>query len=74
VNGQYAAARKQIEAALEVGIRDAKLLRHAGEIALRAGDRTAAEHYLQQTAELKAAGSEQAGNTFKNPASQPTKR
>jgi tetratricopeptide (TPR) repeat protein len=32
VNGQDAEARKQMEAALAVGIRDAKLLHHAGEI------------------------------------------
>ncbi|HKD14902.1 MAG TPA: tetratricopeptide repeat protein [Candidatus Angelobacter sp.] len=65
VNGQYAAARKQIEAALEAGIRDAKLLRHAGEIALKNGDRAAAEHYLRQSAELNGVGSEQARNSLK---------
>jgi hypothetical protein len=43
VNGQDQEARKQIEAALAVGIRDAKLLRHAGEIALAAGNSSMAE-------------------------------
>jgi tetratricopeptide (TPR) repeat protein len=43
VNGQDAEARMQIEAALAVGIRDAKLLQHAREIALKAGDVAAAE-------------------------------
>jgi tetratricopeptide (TPR) repeat protein len=42
VNGQDAEARKQIESALAVGIRDAKLFRHAGEIVLKAGDIQAA--------------------------------
>jgi tetratricopeptide (TPR) repeat protein len=60
VNGQYAEARKQIETALAVGIRDAKMFRHAGEIALNAGDKPAAEHYLREAVQLNAPGSEQA--------------
>jgi tetratricopeptide (TPR) repeat protein len=59
-NGQYAEARKQIETALAVGIRDTKMFRHAGEIALKAGDRPAAERYLRQAAELNRSGSDQA--------------
>jgi len=59
-NGQYQEARKQIETALAVGICDASMLRHAGEIALRAGDRAAAEQYLRRSAELHAPGSEKA--------------
>ena len=43
VNGRDAEALKNIETALAVGIRDAKILRHAGEIALAAGKRAAAE-------------------------------
>jgi tetratricopeptide (TPR) repeat protein len=58
VNGQDNEARKQIEAALAVGIRDARLLRHAGEIALKQGDRTAAENYLKQAADLNTIDSE----------------
>jgi len=58
VNGQYKEARKQIETALAVGIRDAKLFRHAGEIALQCGDRVAAQQYMQQAAELNANDSE----------------
>jgi tetratricopeptide (TPR) repeat protein len=57
VNGQDGEARKQIEAALAVGIRDAKIFRHAGEIALQLGDRGAAERYLQESASLHAPGS-----------------
>jgi tetratricopeptide (TPR) repeat protein len=51
-NGQYAEARKQIDAALEVGIQDARMLRHAGEIAGKQGDRKAAVDYLNRAAAL----------------------
>ena len=50
-NGQDGDARKPIEAALAVGIRDAKLFHHAGEIALRLGDRAAADNYRKQSGE-----------------------
>jgi len=60
VNGQDAEARKQIETALAVGIRDAKLFCHAGEIVLKAGDVATAKRYLKQSAELNTADSEQA--------------
>jgi tetratricopeptide (TPR) repeat protein len=60
VNGQDTEAQKQIEAALSVGIRDAKLLRHAGEIALSLNQLESAERYLQDAAALNAPGSEQA--------------
>jgi len=59
-NGQEQEARKQIEAALAVGIRDAKLIGHAGKIALAAGDHAAAKHYLQQSADLNTAEWEKA--------------
>ena len=60
VNGQDAEARKQIEAALAVGIRDSKIFAHAGEIALKLHDRAAAENYLQEAVALHALGSEHA--------------
>jgi tetratricopeptide (TPR) repeat protein len=60
VNGQGAEARKQIETALAVGIRDAKILAHAGEIALKLGDRAAAQNYLQEAVSLHTIGSEHA--------------
>jgi len=60
VNGRDGEARKHIETALAVGIRDAKMLRHAGEIALSAGDRAAAERYLNESAQLNAPGSNHA--------------
>ncbi len=56
VNGQDAEARKQIESALAVGIRDAKLFHHAGEIALASADVAAAEHYLKQSVRLNTMG------------------
>jgi tetratricopeptide (TPR) repeat protein len=64
VNGQDAEARRQIETALAVGIRDAKLFRHAGEIALKVGDIAATELYLKQAVELNAVDSEQARRTL----------
>jgi predicted Zn-dependent protease len=66
VSGQNPEARQQIDPALAVGIRDAQLLRHAGEIALQAGDREAAARYLKESAELNALGSEQARSTLAN--------
>jgi Flp pilus assembly protein TadD len=60
VNGRDTEARTQIAAALAVGIRDAKMLRHAGEIALSTGDRVAAERYLLDSTKLNAPGSSQA--------------
>jgi len=63
-NHQYAEARKQIETALAVGIRNAKMFAHAGEIALQTGDRTAAERYLRESADLNSVGSEQARMTL----------
>lgn len=63
-DGQYDDARKQIETALAVGIRDAKLFRHAGEIALKSGDCIAAERYLRESVELNTLGSEQARTTL----------
>ena len=52
VNGQYAEARKQMESALAVGIRDARLFYHAGAIAWKAGDPAAAARYLKQSLEV----------------------
>ena len=64
VNGQDSEARKQIEIALAVGIQDANILRHAGEISLKLGDRAAAEHYLQQASALNAPDSGRARATL----------
>jgi tetratricopeptide (TPR) repeat protein len=59
-NGQDGEARKHIETALAIGIRDARMLAHAGEIALKLGDRAAAERYLEEASELHAPGSDRA--------------
>jgi tetratricopeptide (TPR) repeat protein len=64
VSGQHAEARNQIERTLAVGIRDAKIFRHAGEIALKSGDQGAAERYLRESVELNTLGSEQARATL----------
>ena len=45
-SGRHAQARTHIDAALAVGVRDPKLLYHAGVIALRLDDRTGAKRYL----------------------------
>ncbi len=60
VNGDYSEAREQIQRALAVGIQDAKLLRHAGEISLKLGDTVAAQRYLHQATDLNAPESTQA--------------
>ncbi len=60
LNGKHEQARQQIETALAVGIRDAAILRHAGEIALAVEDRRAAERYLRQGAEMNTVGWEEA--------------
>jgi tetratricopeptide (TPR) repeat protein len=74
VNGQDSEARKQIDAALSVGIRDAKMLRHAGEIVLQLGDRAVAQHYLQDSASLNAPGSQQARATLASLSQAPSGR
>lgn len=47
--GRTREARAQIEAALAVGIKDARMLYQAGVIAARAGDRAAARTYLDES-------------------------
>lgn len=58
VNRQYEEARRQSENALQVGIHDATLLRHAGEIALKCGYQRAGEKYLPASSELTTIGPE----------------
>jgi tetratricopeptide (TPR) repeat protein len=59
-NGKYADARKQIQAALAVGIRDPDILFHAGTIAAGLKDAQAAKMYLNEAIRL-APGAEWAG-------------
>jgi tetratricopeptide (TPR) repeat protein len=63
-SGQDREARKQIDAALSVGVRNARILRHAGEIALSMGDRAGAENFLRQSAELNTLDSDKAQSTL----------
>jgi tetratricopeptide (TPR) repeat protein len=51
-SGRHEEARKEIDAALAVGIRDAKLLYHAGVISWKLGDHAGARARLQQALEL----------------------
>ena len=60
MNGRDAEAKKDIETALAVGISDAGLFRHAGEIELQAGDKDKATEYLQKAVSLNSPASEQA--------------
>ena len=64
VNGEDQEARRRIEAALCVGIRDARMIRHAGEISLALGDRATAKKYLRQAADLNAIDSDLARATL----------
>jgi Tfp pilus assembly protein PilF len=74
VNGQDAEARKQIEIALAVGIRDAKFFLHAGEIALKLGDVSAVTVYEMQLAELHSAESEEAQSVLASLTPTPARR
>ena len=64
VNGQDVEARQQIETAMAVGIKDAKIFRHAGEITLSLGDKTVAQKYLSEAAELNVPESDRARTTL----------
>jgi tetratricopeptide (TPR) repeat protein len=74
MNGRYPEAREQIEKALAVGLRDARVMRHAGEIALKAGDPVSAERYLRQAAELNSTESEPARAVLARLSSRPAQR
>ncbi len=54
-NGENEEARRQIEKALAVGIRDALLFYHAGAIAAALGDSEGARGYLQESLDLNPA-------------------
>ena len=58
VNGKDQEARQQMQTALAVGIAEARMLWHAGEIALATGDRAAARKYLERAANLNAGDSD----------------
>jgi tetratricopeptide (TPR) repeat protein len=52
--GRSAEARKEMETALAIGTKDARLLYQAGVIAARAGDRTAAARHLDESLRVNA--------------------
>ena len=64
VNGRDTEAKQSVEAALKVGIQDAKFFHHAGLIELTAGDKKAATEYLQKSAAIKSSVSDQARVTL----------
>jgi tetratricopeptide (TPR) repeat protein len=74
VNRCYPEAREQFEKALAVGLRDARLLRHAGEIALKAGDQVSAAQYLRQATDLNTAESEPARAVLAHLSATPAQR
>lgn len=51
-NGRYEEAKKQIAAALAVGVRETRMFYHAGVIAAKLHDDTSAARYLNQSVEL----------------------
>lgn len=59
-NGEYKQARKHIERALAVGVRDAEIFYHAGVIALKLKDKTGAKRYLRESAALNSLSSREA--------------
>lgn len=52
-NGRYADAKKQMDIALKVGVREAPIFYHAGEIELRLGNTTGARQFFNQASEMK---------------------
>src|SRR5215469_7404817 len=63
-NGQDQEARQQIDLALAVGIRNARIFRHAGEISLALNETAAARDFLVQAIALTGQDSEQAQATL----------
>ncbi|MGA2686692.1 MAG: tetratricopeptide repeat protein [Candidatus Korobacteraceae bacterium] len=70
-NGRYAEAKEQMDISLKVGVREAPIFYHAGEIELRLGNNTRAEHYFREAAELNSTGSQQARAALASVQSQP---
>jgi len=64
LNGRDQEARSHIGMALSVGIRNARMFRHAGEIARSIGDEASAQSLLRQAADLKSLESDKAVATL----------
>lgn len=63
-NGQYSEAKTQIDRALQVGLREAPVFYHSGQIATRLGESSQAEHYFQMAAELNSIKSGEAARAL----------
>jgi tetratricopeptide (TPR) repeat protein len=61
-NGRNAEAKKQMDSLLKVGVRDAPIFYHAGEIELRLGNTAEAEHNFRAAVEIKPTLSQDAGS------------
>jgi len=59
-NGRYAEAKKQMDIALKVGVREAPIFYHAGEIELRLGNTAEAEHDFRTAGEMNSTLSQDA--------------
>ena len=59
-NGRYAEAKNQMDTLLKVGVSEAPIFYHAGEIELRIGDTVHAEHYFRTAAQLNSIRSQDA--------------
>lgn len=70
-NGRYVEAKEQMDLLLKVGVHEAAIFYHAGEIELRLGNNTQAEHYFREAAELNSTGSQQARAALASVQSQP---
>jgi tetratricopeptide (TPR) repeat protein len=70
-NGRYVEGKKQMDLLLKVGVHEAAIFYHAGEIELRLGNNTQAEHYFREAAELKSTGSQLARTALASLQSQP---
>ena len=64
MNGRDPEARKQIDIALSVGLRNARIFRHAGEIARSMGDEATARKFLRESADLNSLESDKAEATL----------
>ncbi len=70
-NGRYAEAKKQMDILLKVGVREAPIFYHAGEIESRLGDNAQAENYLRTAAEMNSTESQDARNALASLQPQP---
>jgi tetratricopeptide (TPR) repeat protein len=70
-NGRYAEAKEQMDVLLKVGVREAAIFYHAGEIELRLGNNSHAEHYFREGAEMNSTHSQEARTALASLQTQP---